>query len=146
MPWWHAVILKMKKTKRRRGRELALKALFAWDVNEGQDKEETFKLFWAQVEEAQEEITEFAKRLIEGTAKNIETIDELIKNQAANWQFSRLAYVDRNILRLSIFELLYCPDIPRAVTINEAIELAKTYSTADSSKFINGILDKIKEN
>ncbi|MBU0566615.1 transcription antitermination factor NusB, partial [bacterium] len=93
----------------------------------------------------QEEVKEFAKRLIEGTAKNIETIDELIKNQAKNWQFSRLAYVDRNILRFSIFELLYCPDIPKAVTINEAIELAKTYSTADSPKFINGILDKIKE-
>ncbi|MBU1486716.1 transcription antitermination factor NusB [bacterium] len=136
----------MKKTKRRRGRELALKALFAWDINEGQDREETFELFWTQAEDVSEEITEFAKRLIEGTAKNIETIDELIKNQAKNWQFSRLAYVDRNILRLSIFELLYCPDIPRAVTINEAIELAKTYSTADSSKFINGILDKIKEN
>ena len=125
---------------------MALKALFAWDINEGQDREETFELFWTQAEDVSEEITEFAKRLIEGTAKNIETIDELIKNQAKNWQFSRLAYVDRNILRLSIFELLYCPDIPRAVTINEAIELAKTYSTADSSKFINGILDKIKEN
>ena len=136
----------MKKTKRRRGRELALKALFAWDINEGQDREETFELFWAQAGcEVQEEVKEFAKRLIEGTAKNIETIDELIKNQAKNWQFSRLAYVDRNILRFSIFELLYCPDIPKAVTINEAIELAKTYSTADSPKFINGILDKIKE-
>lgn len=124
---------------------MALKALFAWDVNEDQDKEETFELFWAQSGEVQEEIAEFAKRLIEGTAKNRETIDEIIKNQAENWQFSRIAYVDRNILRLSIFELLYCPDIPRAVTINEAIELAKTYSTADSPKFINGILDKIKK-
>ncbi len=90
------------------------------------------------------EIQEFALRLITGTIDTQKEVDEKLAAIAHNWDIHRMAVVDRNILRMAIFELLYCDDIPPKVTINEAIELGKRFSTMNSGAFINGILDKVK--
>lgn len=90
------------------------------------------------------EVRDFALRLIEGTRQHREEADRLLASVTRNWDLSRMAAVDRNVLRLAIFEILYCPDIPHKVTINEAIELGKRFSTANSGGFINGILDRVR--
>jgi N utilization substance protein B len=87
----------------------------------------------------------FARSLIDGTLAHLEAIDEHIRKHARNWAFERIAKVDLAILRIAIFELLYSQDTPPVVVINEAVNLAKTFSDADSKRFVNGILDKIKE-
>ena len=102
------------------------------------------KLFW-QSENAPEYVREFANPLVEGTFTYRETIDAAIRSTADNWTLERMPIVDLCILRSATYELLYLVDIPAAVSINEAIELAKTYSTDDSPKFVNGVLDQIKE-
>jgi N utilization substance protein B len=86
----------------------------------------------------------FARRLILGTLEHTEAIDQLLRSVARNWDLKRMAVVDRNVLRMAIYELLHCPDIPPKVTINEAIEIGKKFSTANSGAFINGILDRIR--
>lgn len=87
----------------------------------------------------------FCDSLLRGWAAHREAIDEQIRRHAKNYEFHRLSAVDRNILRLAAFEILHCPDVPPAVAINEAIEIAKKYSTAESGKFVNGILDNIRK-
>ncbi len=91
----------------------------------------------------EEDIRAFANRLIAGVEENLEAIDAKISQYATNWQLKRMAVIDRNILRLGTYELLYADDIPPKVTINEAVELAKKYGDLESGKFVNGILDKI---
>jgi transcription antitermination factor NusB len=86
----------------------------------------------------------FAQRLVIGTWRVRAAIDETLKHVARNWELKRMAVVDRNVLRMATFELLHCPDIPPKVTINEAIELGKKFSTANSGGFVNGILDRIR--
>lgn len=86
----------------------------------------------------------FATRLVRGTRQHLEEIDRILKQVARNWDLRRMAVVDRNVLRMVVFELLHCPDIPPKVTINEAIEIGKKFSTANSGGFINGILDRIR--
>jgi len=100
-------------------------------------------IFWENEESIDTEIQEFANRLVFGVSDNLDTIDQKITFFATNWQLKRMAIIDRNILRLGVFELLYAPDIPPKVTINEAVELAKKFGDMESSKFVNGILDKI---
>ncbi len=90
-----------------------------------------------------EEVKGFTKLITEGVAANVREIDALIESHSTHWKVSRMASVDRNILRMGVFELLYCSDIPSSVTINEAIEIAKKYGTDESSSFVNGILDHI---
>jgi len=85
----------------------------------------------------------FCQNLVRGTVANLEKIDEIIEQYAIDWQVERIHSVDRNLLRLAIFEMLYCDDIPNKVSLNEAIELAKVFGSDDSAKFINGILDKL---
>lgn len=102
------------------------------------------KLYW-QSENAPEIVREFANPLVEGTFENRETIDSVIRSTADNWVLERMPVVDLCILRSATYELLYLIDIPSAVSINEAVELAKTYSTDDSPQFVNGVLDQIKE-
>ena len=87
---------------------------------------------------------EFARRLILGTRRHRDEIDALLKSVARNWDLRRMAAVDRNVLRMSAYEMLWCRDVPPKVAINEAIELGKRYSTANSGAFINGILDRIR--
>lgn len=90
-----------------------------------------------------EEIKEFATQLVKGVCENRESIDQWICRCAENWELNRMAAVDRNILRLASYELRYLKEIPPKVSINEAVELAKKYGDVDSSKFVNGILDRI---
>ena len=128
--------------KRTRARELALQFLYQLDLR-GDALLEELAAFMRD-EERDAETAKFAKRLIQGTFEHRPGIDEEIQSVAQNWQISRMAVIDRNVLRLATFELLYCDDIPPKVAINEAIELGKRYSTSNSGAFVNGILDKIK--
>lgn len=91
-----------------------------------------------------EDSKEFARKLVEGTSSRCVEIDTLLKSVARNWDLRRMAVVDRNVLRMAVYELLHCTDIPPKVTINEAIEIGKKFSTANSGAFINGILDRIR--
>ena len=129
--------------KRTRARECALKILYCLDITK-QDLTSCLSDFWQQNQE-EAEVKDFANLLIKGTVENLERIDEKISKHAKNWEISRMAVVDRNILRLASYELLFLKDIPPKVSINEAVELAKRYSGEESSKFVNGILDKIKD-
>ena len=127
---------------RRKGRELALQMLFQSDL--AKISLDDLKKDFLESQEADTEIKSFSFELVKGTIENLEQIDTLIKARLQNWDYDRIANVDRNILRFATYELLYMKDIPVAVTINEAIEIAKEYSGKESGKFINGILDKIK--
>ncbi|MEW6606991.1 MAG: transcription antitermination factor NusB [bacterium] len=132
------------KRKRSKARELALQVLFAIEASQS-EPDEVISIFWQEQRDVLPEIKEFADSLIRGVLKRLFEVDNLISSHADNWEFSRIAIVDRNIMRIATLELMAMKDIPGAVVINEAVELAKTYSTQDSSKFVNGILDKIKE-
>lgn len=129
--------------KRTRARECALKILYCIDITK-QDLSSCLADFWERNKE-DEQVKDFANLLIKGTIENLNKIDSQISKYAENWQLSRMAVVDRNILRSACYELLFLKDIPPKVSINEAVELAKKYSGEDSSKFVNGILDKIRK-
>ncbi len=126
---------------RRDGRELALQVLYALDLNPMM-MEETLQLFRENTR-AVEQVRLFAEELVEGVMANRDIIDKMIAGTSKNWSLSRMAKVDLNILRLAVFELNFRSDIPRNVTINEAIEVAKKFGTGDSPAFVNGMLDEI---
>ena len=128
--------------KRSRGRELALQLLYQMDLRGLELADEAGSFLAA--EESDREATAFARRLVAGVREHWHELDEAIRTVAQNWDIARMAVIDRNVLRLATYELLHCRDIPPKVAINEAIELGKRYSTANSGAFINGILDKIK--
>jgi len=125
--------------KRRRAREYALQALFQFEFT---GREPDLAAFWKDKGE-ERDVVEFANSIVRGTIRSLPEIDAVIAETAENWMMERMAAVDRNILRAAVFELLYCPQVPPVVAINEAIEIAKKYSTAQAAAFINGILDKI---
>ncbi|HEY8225022.1 MAG TPA: transcription antitermination factor NusB [Pyrinomonadaceae bacterium] len=129
---------------RRKARECALQMLFAADVAEA-TSEEVVRSYWAELGEPELDDTarDFATRLASGTLANLELLDERIRSRAEHWRISRMAVVDRNILRLAVYEFLYEPT-PRTVAINEALEIARRFSTYEATQFINGILDAIK--
>ena len=129
---------------RRKARECALQMLFAADVAE-MPATEVVRSYWAELGEADldETAREFATRLAAGTLQNLELLDDRIRSRAEHWRISRMAVVDRNILRLAVYEFLYEPT-PRTVAINEALEIARRFSTYEATQFINGILDAIK--
>lgn len=127
--------------RRRKAREIALQVLYQIDVLKV-DAKEAIQLFWNNFE-VSEEASEFSVRLIEGTWNHREGIDKLIDSCSENWSLGRMARVDRNILRMATYELLYCLDIPYKVTLNEAIDLGKNYGSENSGSFINGILDAL---
>lgn len=130
-------------TQRRRARSLALQLLYALDISPA-DKKEVEELFW-EGKKTNRKVREFTEILINGTRENITYIDHLISQCADNWRLDRLSTIDRNVLRLATYELLHLKDIPPIVSIDEAIELARTYSTSDSPAFVNGVLDKIRK-
>ncbi len=131
--------------KRTHAREFALQVLYQIDLTED-DSEQVLTSFWkAQKEEVEPSIKDFTDSIVRGVIENLETIDSKISEHAKNWQLKRMAVVDRNILRLGSFELLFCPQTPKKVVINEAIELSKKFSDLETAKFVNGILDKIRE-
>ena len=154
--------------KRREARERAVQFLFQHDLNPPADLELELATFWNSqraaaiedeksghakwnekielppptVDEAETRL--FAEPLIKGVIEHRDAIDERIKKHTKNWDFHRIAVVDRNIMRLAIFEMLHREDIPPVVSINEAVDIAKKFSTEDSGKFVNGILDKVR--
>jgi N utilization substance protein B len=153
--------------KRREARERAVQFLFQHDLNPPEHLEVALARFWEAQRSAaitndkapaswgekvelppptttDAEIRLFAEPLIRGTLQHRDEIDALITSIAKNWEFRRIAAVDRNILRLAIFEMLHREDIPPAVSINEAVDIAKKFSTQDSGKFVNGILDRVR--
>lgn len=128
--------------KRSQARECALKILYQKEIIR-RPIEATIERYWETEESQDKEVREFADRLVLGIDHNAPTIDEKISQYATNWQLKRMAIIDRNILRVGVYELFYAADIPPKVTINEAVELAKKYGDLESSKFVNGILDKM---
>jgi len=127
--------------KRTKARECALQMLYQADVRQVKATE-IVEEFW-QGHSAPAEIRQFATSLASGTADHLDRIDPLIAAFASNWTIKRMGVVDRNILRLGAFELLYAKEVPPKVAINEAVELAKRYGDTESGKFINGVLDAI---
>lgn len=128
--------------KRRKAREYAFQFLFQFDFTGKKPGREELSEFWESKEEDAEG-REFIEAIVYGTIKHLSEIDAAVQKAAEHWVLQRMAAVDRNILRLATYELLYRRDIPSAVTINEAIEIAKRYSSTESASFINGILDSI---
>jgi transcription antitermination protein NusB len=152
---------------RREARERAVQFLFQFDLNPTEDLEAALNLFWEgrQLQDLSERERRraleeglslpppsaaeastrlFAEPLIRGVLQERDAIDEKIRQTVRNWELHRIAAVDRNILRLAIFEMLHRSDIPPVVSINEAVDIAKKFSTEDSGKFVNGILDRIR--
>lgn len=133
--------------KRRDAREFAVQFLFQGDFNPDchkSDIDEALRLFWEE-KEAGDDVKKFATELIQGTIAHQQHIDELIRKYAENWELARMAAVDRNVVRLAMFEMLHRPDVPPVVSINEAVDIAKKFSTAESGKFVNGILDRARK-
>jgi N utilization substance protein B len=128
---------------RRRARECALQMLFSYDVARP-SVEELIETYWGEMAEAAEEVRGFANELVTGVIAHLNEIDERIRLRTEHWRISRMATVDRNLLRLAVFEFLYQPQTPTTVAINEALEIARRFSTHEATQFINGILDAIK--
>ncbi|HPB09611.1 MAG TPA: transcription antitermination factor NusB [Kiritimatiellia bacterium] len=154
---------------RRQGREWALQMLFQADMNPGLDLDMSIPKFWRQqytckVEEAEKrdeelpesnkpvedrvaspKIREFTEKLVRGVQGHLAEIDAKLVAYTQNWPLHRMGSVERNVLRLAFYELLYCSDVPPAVVLNEAIDLAKYFSNTDSGRFVNGILDRLNK-
>lgn len=143
--------------KRTRSREFALQVLYQLDINH-LDIADVLEDFWKdrsdqalsdtekeviEQDKKEPEIRQYTEKLVRGALEHLEALDKIIERVADHWEIKRMAYVDRNILRLSAYELIFFNDIPVKVAINEAVELAKRYGEPDSSKFVNGILDRI---
>lgn len=136
--------------KRRRARELTLQFLYQYDTLKEFSPnslilEEVIELFWTTKEiSLEDEARTFANSLVVGVCENMNGIDSIINRYSQHWRLSRMSKIDRNILRMAIYELAYLMNIPPPVTINEAVELAKKYGTEESGAFVNGILDRIR--
>ena len=128
--------------KRRKAREYALQILFQVDFTKKRIGSKDLEEFWSGKKDGRN-VKEFTEDLVSGTLNKIDEIDMMIERVTENWLLKRMAAVDRNILRFAAYEILYRKDIPSAVTINEAIEIAKKFSSAESAPFINGILDRL---
>jgi len=132
------------KPGRRQAREDALQILYQLDLNHDLTASggvEHFERFFSNKSHADE----FTQRLVQGVRENLKEIDGIIETVSEHWRTERMATVDRNILRLGVYELFHCDDIPATVTINEMIEVAKQFGSENSTAFINGILDKVRE-
>lgn len=145
---------------RRRGREAALQMLYQMEAS-GVSAEEAIRLFWASfpptasdaaaaldgsdetIDPAEREGAEFANAIVRGFTSERARIDEMIRQVSQHWRLERMTRVDRNVLRLGAWELVACAEIPRRVTLNESIELAKRFGTETSASFVNGVLDRI---
>jgi N utilization substance protein B len=127
---------------RHSGREAALQMLFQLEAS-GATADQTITLFWRTYEDADPEGRPYADALVRGVAESTKAIDEKIAAASQNWRLERMSRVDRNLLRLGTWELMNKHDVPRAVVIDEAVELAKSFGTAESSAFVNGVLDRI---
>jgi N utilization substance protein B len=129
---------------RRESRELALQMLYALDSNTSVGLRETLQTFKDEQAEVTGRVREFAEDLVQGTQAHREVIDEAIKARSKNWSLSRMPRVDLNVMRLAAYELMFRSDIPKKVSINEAIEIVRRYGDKESPSFVNGILDEIE--
>ncbi len=129
--------------KRTQARECALQILYQHEMNP-EPLADVLKDFWVRQEESfSDEVRAFAEKLAQGTLEHQSEIDQALERCADNWELSRMAMIDRNVMRLATYELLYLADVPPKVTLNEAVNLAKKFSQEESGKFVNGVLDKI---
>jgi N utilization substance protein B len=131
-----------KAGTRRKSRELALQMLFQLDMGH-QDIEQVRRTFWSERQDLDEKVREFADELFRVACERREEIDQLIESNAEHWRMERMAAVDRNLLRAGVAEFLGFPQTPRPVVINEALEIARRFSTPESVQFINGVLDSV---
>lgn len=131
-----------KVTTRRKSRELALQMLFQLDMGR-QEPDQVRKSFWSERKDLDETVREFADRLFDIAVERSEEINQIIERNAEHWKLDRMAAVDRNLLRASVAEFLGFPKTPRPVVINEALEIARRFSTPESLQFINGVLDSV---
>lgn len=132
--------------KRTLARELVLKVLYQADIRSEAlcaIADEFISSLSAQDDESDPEVIAFARGIIAGMEAKYKELNDIIFSHASNWHMDRMAVIDRNILRMGVYELCFMPDVPAKVTINEAIELAKKYGDVESGKFVNGILDKV---
>jgi N utilization substance protein B len=129
--------------RRRQARELALQLLYELDVRGEAEPGPVIDAFW-QRQEAPDDVRSFADALVRGVSAQRPKIDEIIGRFAEHWELDRMAVVDRNVLRAGIWELLWGVDVPPIVAINEALEIARRFSTEESARFINGLLDRIR--
>ncbi|MFY9344949.1 MAG: transcription antitermination factor NusB [Planctomycetota bacterium] len=136
--------------RRTRAREVAMQVLFQFDVRGADYASESGTTIAALCadeangDKVEPDVVEFATRLVEGTLAHRNLIDQKLAGVTRNWDLRRMANVDRNVLRMATWELMFCADVPPKVAINEAIELGKKFSTANSGGFVNGILDRIR--
>jgi N utilization substance protein B len=140
---------------RRRAREFALQILYQLDAQDDVGDEQAIAIFWRNFAASAEaegaaapelgEAQPFAEKLVRGVRQHLGDIDAQIQSASKNWRIERMARVDRNLLRLALYELKYADDVPAKVAINEAIEIAKRFGTAESGAFVNGILDRCRE-
>jgi transcription antitermination protein NusB len=128
---------------RRKARELALQMLFQWELGEHTPEHVISTFLHSQRVEPEEET--FARSLFEGTVSEVSSLDRMIQEHAEHWRLERMAAVDRNVIRLALHELLHYAATPHPVVINEALELARRFSSADSVEFVNGVLDAIRK-
>lgn len=129
---------------RRDAREWAVQMLFTVDLNPDSRKT-LFDEFWSE-HPHDDKTRSFAEGLVSGVLQNLQHIDKLITGYASNWGIGRMAVTDRNVLRLAMYEMLYREDIPPVVSINEAVDLAKYFNSAESGRFVNGVLDRARRN
>ncbi len=130
--------------KRRKARESTLQILFQLEFNDS-DAEKAFRQYWKD-KKATKDVKDYCRWLIKGITSNQESIDKSIQSVSKRWRLSRMPVVDRNILRMAVFELLYEEDVAPAIVINEAIEISKKFSGEQASMFINGVLDTLRKN
>jgi N utilization substance protein B len=135
---------KAQYLQRHDGRVAAVQYLYAWSINPPDNAVDDLRIFFEGLEQPREHYA-FGEELIGGVVKNQAEIDAQIRAMAQNWDFERIAKIDLAILRVAMFEMLHRKDIPPVVSINEAIDISKQFSNADSKRFINGILDRLKD-
>lgn len=128
---------------RRKARECALQMLFQYDLAR-QPVDELVQTYWGELAEAADEVRDFANDLVKGVISHLDEIDDRIRQRTEHWRIPRMAVVDRNLLRLAVYEFMYQPQTPKTVAINEALEIARRFSTHEATQFVNGILDAIK--
>jgi N utilization substance protein B len=130
---------------RRQGREAALQILYFWEVGRAEPQDAIDAFFAEHHPDADAEVVAFASRLVHGTVQEVDALDALIAQHSHHWRVERLATIDRLILRMAVWELRHERDTPAAVVMNEALELARQFSTDDAVRFVNGILDGVKK-
>lgn len=135
---------KAQFAQRRDGRAAAMQYLYAWSLNPPANLAEDLRVFFESLEHPREHYA-FGEELIHGAIQHMAEIDARIRTLAHNWEFDRIARIDLAILRVAMFEMMFRKDIPPVVSINEAIDLSKQFSNADAKRFINGILDRLKD-